>query len=51
MKEGACDNDRRFEQLGEHLLGEGLFVFLLETLKTFKTLIIYNFAFYNPFYF
>jgi len=26
MKEGACDNDRRFEQLGEHLLGEGLFV-------------------------
>ena len=26
IKEGACDNDRRFEQLGKHLLWEeGLF--------------------------
>jgi len=24
MQQGACDNDRRFEHLGEHL-GEGLF--------------------------
>ena len=31
MQQGACDNDRRFEHLGEHL-GEGLFgvVFLVD---------------------